>query len=94
VARCEQGVTAVLTVLVLPLLAIGVAVDGRSWTTVLRCQVQDGAETDEQRLIELGRKGNGVVGWSLDREEVVNGTGCTDTGSLRVRAAWWSADDS
>ncbi|MDT0609067.1 hypothetical protein [Streptomyces lancefieldiae] len=92
-ARYEQWVAAALTVVVLPLLAVGVAVDGRAWTSVLECQVQDGTETSEQRIIELGRKGSGVVGWSLDREEVVNGVGCTETGSLRVRAAWWSAGD-
>ncbi|WP_372350478.1 hypothetical protein [Streptomyces sp. KL116D] len=90
-ARSEQWVAAALTVVVLPLLAVGVSLDGRAWTSVLECQVQDGTETGAQRLVELGRKGNGVVGWSLDREEIVNGTGCTDTGSLRVRAAWWNS---
>lgn len=90
-ARYEQWVAAALAVVVLPLLAIGAAVDGRAWSSVLHCLVQDGTDTDGQRLIELGRKGNGVVGWSLDREEIVNGGGCTDTGSLRVRPALWSS---
>ncbi|MEU5002286.1 hypothetical protein [Streptomyces sp. NPDC021622] len=48
-----------------------------------------GTETSTQRLIKLGRKGNGVVGWNLDTEEVSNGAGCEDTESLRVREAWW-----
>lgn len=88
-AAAEQWVAAALTVLVLPLLAFGHALDGRSWTSVLECRVQNGTETSTQRLIELGRKGNGVVGWNLDTEEVSNGAGCEDSGSMRVRAAWW-----
>ncbi|TGB10287.1 hypothetical protein [Streptomyces sp. MZ04] len=89
VAGAEQWIAAALTVLVLPLLAFNVALDGKAWTSVLECQVQNGTETSTQRLIELGRKGNGVVGWNLDTEEVSNGAGCEDTGSLRVREAWW-----
>ncbi|MFE1951779.1 hypothetical protein ACFW9D_15055 [Streptomyces sp. NPDC059524] len=89
ISGTERWVAAVLTVLVLPLLAVGTALDGRAWTSVLRCQVQEGRHVDAQRVIELGRKGNGVVGWSLDTEEVVNGAGCESTGSLRVRSAWW-----
>ncbi|MEB8340655.1 hypothetical protein OKJ99_24470 [Streptomyces endophyticus] len=88
-AAAEQWVSLALTVVVLPLLAFGSAVDGKAWTSVLECQVQEGTRNTSQRLIELGRKGNGVVGWSLDTEEVVNGVGCVDTGSLRVRRAWW-----
>ncbi|MFI6638734.1 hypothetical protein [Streptomyces sp. NPDC050504] len=88
-AAAEQWVAAALTVLVLPLLAFGYALDGRAWTSVLECRVQNGTETSAQRLIELGRKGNGVVGWNLDTEEVSNGAGCEDSGSMRVRAAWW-----
>lgn len=87
--RWEQGLSLLLTVVVLPLLAFGSALDGKAWTSVLECQVQEGTRNTSQRLIELGRKGNGVVGWSLDTEEVVNGAGCVDTGSLRVRRAWW-----
>jgi hypothetical protein len=88
-SAAEQWVAAALTVVVLPLTAAGTALDGRSWTSVLRCEVQEGRHTDAQRVIELGRKGNGVVGWSLDTEEVVNGAGCVGTGSLRVRDPWW-----
>ncbi|MFJ9123755.1 hypothetical protein ACIRJS_06705 [Streptomyces sp. NPDC102340] len=87
--RVEQGASLLLTVVVLPLLAFASAVDGKAWTSVLECQVQEGTRNTSQHLIELGRKGNGVVGWSLDTEEVVNGAGCMDTGSLRVRRAWW-----
>ncbi|MEV0324403.1 hypothetical protein ACIBKX_14770 [Streptomyces sp. NPDC050658] len=88
-AGTEQWVAAALTVVVLPLLAFSTALDGKAWTSVLECQVQNGTETSTQRLIELGRKGTGVVGWNLDTEEVSNGVGCEDTGSLRVREAWW-----
>ncbi|WP_425826970.1 hypothetical protein [Streptomyces fractus] len=89
-AAAEQGVSLLLTVAALPLLAFASAVDGKAWTSVLDCQVQEGARATDQHVVELGRKGNGVVGWSLDTEEVVNGAGCVDTGSLRVRPAWWS----
>ncbi|MEV5606856.1 hypothetical protein [Streptomyces sp. NPDC052225] len=88
-AAAEQWVALALTVVALPLLAAASALDGTAWTTVLDCQVQNGTRVSAQRLIELGRKGNGVVGWNLDTEEISNGAGCTDTGTLRVRAAWW-----
>ncbi|WP_425825707.1 hypothetical protein [Streptomyces fractus] len=37
---------------------------------------QGGTRNTSQQLVELGRMGNGVVGWSLDTVEVVNGAGC------------------
>lgn len=41
------------------------------------------------RLIELGRKGDGVVGWNLDSEQISNGLGCTSEESRYVREPWW-----
>ncbi|MEU6498461.1 hypothetical protein ABZ895_02790 [Streptomyces californicus] len=40
-------------------------------------------------MIELSRKGNGVVGWNLDTTELSNGQGCTGEVSLYVREPWW-----
>ncbi|WP_415952693.1 hypothetical protein [Streptomyces sp. KLOTTS4A1] len=88
-AAAEQWVALGLTVAVLPALFLGSALNGRSWAPVLSCQVQNGTETSDERLIELARKGNGVVGWNLDTGEVSNGAGCTLVGTARVREAWW-----
>ncbi|MFJ5231281.1 hypothetical protein ACIQBJ_15455 [Kitasatospora sp. NPDC088391] len=87
----EQWTALALTVLALPLVAFATALDGRAWDTVLRCEVQAGAHTEQSRLIELDRKGNGVVGWDVHAEEVVNGLGCVKEESLRVRPAWWNS---
>ncbi|MGW8378073.1 hypothetical protein [Streptomyces sp. ODS28] len=88
-AAAEQGLALALTVLVLPVLAFAAAVDGRSWTAVVRCEVTDGTRTQSDRLIELGRKGNGVVGWNLDSHQVSNGAGCETSEGLAVREPWW-----
>ncbi|MGW4698093.1 hypothetical protein ACWEO1_37595 [Kitasatospora cineracea] len=87
----EQWAALLLTVLVLPLTAFAAALDGLAWDTVLRCEVAAGSHTEESRLIELDRKGNGVVGWDLHAREVVNGLGCVKEESLRVRPAWWNS---
>ncbi|RKE23275.1 hypothetical protein [Streptomyces sp. TLI_171] len=87
----EQWAALALSVLVLPLTAFAAALDGLAWDTVLRCEVAAGPHTEESRLIELDRKGNGVVGWDLHAEEVVNGLGCVKEESLRVRPAWWNS---
>ncbi|KDN80713.1 hypothetical protein [Kitasatospora cheerisanensis] len=87
----EQWAALLLTVVLLPLTAFATALDGLAWDTVLHCQVAAGAETEESRLIELDRKGNGVVGWDLHAEEIVNGLGCVKEDSLRVRPAWWNS---
>lgn len=89
VAALEQWAALGLTTLALPVLAFVAALDGQAWTSIVRCQVTDGTRTGSNRLIELGRKGNGVVGWNLDREEISNGTGCTGEESLYVREPWW-----
>ncbi|MER6024018.1 hypothetical protein ABT141_38835, partial [Streptomyces anulatus] len=89
VAAREQWAALGLTPLALPVLAFVAALDGQAWTSIVRCQVTDGTRTESNRLIELGRKGNGVVGWNLDREEISNGAGRTGEERLYVREPWW-----
>ncbi|MEU6384115.1 hypothetical protein ABZ847_11160 [Streptomyces bauhiniae] len=88
-AALEQWAALVLTVLALPALAFAAALDGRAWTSIVRCEVTEGTRTESTRLIELGRKGDGVVGWNLGSKEISNGTGCTGEESLYVREPWW-----
>ncbi|ESU51409.1 hypothetical protein K7395_00150 [Streptomyces filamentosus] len=88
-AALEQWVALGLTALALPVLAFVAALDGQAWTSIVRCQVTDGTRTENNRLIELGRKGNGVVGWNLDKDEISNGAGCAGEESLYVREPWW-----
>ncbi|MEW1701020.1 hypothetical protein [Streptomyces sp. NPDC091278] len=88
-AGCERWVALGLTVAVLPFLAFVSALDGRAWTSVVECRVTDGTRTRSDRLIELGREGDGVVGWNLDSGQISNGLACTSTGSLFVREPWW-----
>ncbi|GLW54495.1 hypothetical protein [Kitasatospora phosalacinea] len=87
----EQWAALLLTVLVLPVTAFAAALDGLDWDTVLRCEVAVGTRSEPSRLIELHREGNGVVGWDLHAQEVVNGLGCVKEESLRVRPAWWNS---
>jgi hypothetical protein len=68
---------------------MAVALDGRSWATLQRCEVQIGAAEHGDKLIELERMVDGIVGWDLDREQVVNAAGCTKLAGLYVRAPWW-----
>ncbi|EPH46162.1 hypothetical protein STRAU_0770 [Streptomyces aurantiacus JA 4570] len=89
VAAGERWVTGVLAGIVLPVTALVGALDGRSWSPVLQCTVDSGHGAERARLIELGRKGNGVVGWDLEAHEVVNGLACGNTGTLAVREPWW-----
>ncbi|MFF9474212.1 hypothetical protein ACF1E9_16545 [Streptomyces roseolus] len=88
-AAAEQGVALVLTAVVLPALFLVSALDGQAWTSIVACRVTDGTRTTDARLIELSRKGNGVVGWNLESEEISNGLGCTATESRYVREPWW-----
>ncbi|MGW9449186.1 hypothetical protein [Streptomyces sp. NPDC055632] len=88
-AGAEQWVALVLTVVVLPFLFFASALDGQSWTSIVTCRVTSGAGTADDRLIELGRKGDGVVGWNLDSEQVSNGLDCTAEESRFVREPWW-----
>ncbi|MGW2657316.1 hypothetical protein ACWC1D_27115 [Streptomyces sp. NPDC001478] len=88
-AALEQWAALFLTALVLPVLSFVAALDGQAWTSIVRCQVTAGTQTESNRLIELGRKGNGVVGWNLDTEEISDGAACTGEESLFVRDPWW-----
>ncbi|MFE1269876.1 hypothetical protein [Streptomyces sp. NPDC058757] len=88
-AGAEQWVALLLTVVVLPSLFLVSALDGQAWTSIVACRVTDGTRTADARLIELSRKGNGVVGWNLEAEEISNGLGCTATESRFVREPWW-----
>ncbi|MFF8378473.1 hypothetical protein ACF07V_20370 [Streptomyces sp. NPDC015661] len=88
-AGVEQWVALALTVLVLPFLAFVSALDGQAWTSIVACRVTDGTRTESNRLIELSREGDGVVGWNLDAEEISNGLGCTGEESRYVREPWW-----
>ncbi|MET9347631.1 hypothetical protein [Streptomyces termitum] len=88
-AAAEQVAALLLTVVALPVLTFASALDGQAWTSIVACRVTDGTRTADARLIELSRKGNGVVGWNLDAEEVSNGLGCTATESRYVREPWW-----
>ncbi|MFI0924693.1 hypothetical protein ACH4TP_12285 [Streptomyces sp. NPDC021012] len=88
-AGVEQWVALALTVLVLPFLAFVSALDGQAWTSIVECRVTDGVRTESDRLIELSRKGDGVVGWNLDSEQISNGSGCVGEESRYVREPWW-----
>ncbi|WP_017240916.1 hypothetical protein [Streptomyces sp. SS] len=89
VASVEQWAAGCLAVVVLPLLAFVSALDGQSWTTIVTCRVTSGTDTATDRLIELGREGDGVVGWNLDTEQISNGFGCTSDEGRYVREPWW-----
>ncbi|MFJ8545296.1 hypothetical protein ACIRFH_25390 [Streptomyces sp. NPDC093586] len=88
-AALEQWVALVLTAVVLPVLGFVSALDGQAWTSIVRCRVTEDTRTESNRLIELSRKGSGVVGWNLDTEEVSDGVGCAGEESLYVREPWW-----
>lgn len=88
-AGVEWWVALCLSVVVLPILAFASALDGQAWTSIVECRVTTGTRTTSARLIELGRKGDGVVGWNLDDREISNGRACTATESRTVRAPWW-----
>lgn len=44
--------------------------------------------TECNRLIELGRKANGAVGWNPGSGQVPNGLGCTSEERLYVPESW------
>ncbi|MFF8693857.1 hypothetical protein ACF08W_16800 [Streptomyces sp. NPDC015144] len=80
-----------LAAVALPVIALAGAVDGRSWTGVVECDVNTGHGDERARLVELTRKGNGVVGWDIARDEVVNGLRCQVSEDDGVRAPLWRA---
>ncbi|MFG3259907.1 hypothetical protein [Streptomyces sp. NPDC048172] len=85
----EKVVALLLTVVVLPLAALTAALDGESWAPVLHCTVDTGQGGSRQRLVELGRQGQGVYGWSTDSHAVVTGVACAADEDRTVRDPWW-----
>ncbi|MFF2008344.1 hypothetical protein ACFVWY_04605 [Streptomyces sp. NPDC058195] len=90
-ADCASVAALLLAAGALPVIALAGAVDGRSWTSVVECDVNTGHGNERARLVELGRKGNGVVGWHLARDEVVNGLNCAVSENDEVRTPLWRA---
>ncbi|KOG88101.1 hypothetical protein ADK38_21660 [Streptomyces varsoviensis] len=88
-AGAEQGAALLLAALVLPVAAFASALDGTSWAPLVDCAVDTGHGGAPDRLIELARKGSGVVGWSLAHHEVVNGTACSVAETRVVHPPWW-----
>ncbi|GAA1953223.1 hypothetical protein [Catenulispora subtropica] len=85
----ERIVATLLSVVVLPIVAFAVALNGESWASLVKCEVQIGAVRRPGTLIELTRMGDGIVGWDLDRQEVANADGCVKVDGLVVREPWW-----
>ncbi|MFF0431043.1 hypothetical protein ACFYU9_02275 [Streptomyces sp. NPDC004327] len=79
----------VLSLAVLPFLSLAAALDGRSWTGVVHCDVNTGSGTHRDRLIELERQGDGVVGWAVAGGGVVNGLACAGDADDVIRQPWW-----
>ncbi|NGO73949.1 hypothetical protein G5C65_37665 [Streptomyces sp. SB3404] len=89
VVATETAAALLLIVVVLPVAGLASALNGESWAPVLHCTVDDGEGTDRQRVIEMGRQGNGIYGWSTDSHAVVTGTACALDESRVVREPWW-----
>ncbi|MEU8758695.1 hypothetical protein [Streptomyces sp. NPDC048659] len=85
------GTGLLLTLLVLPVLALAAALDGRSWAGTVRCDVDTGSGVSRARLIEFERQGDGVVGWDVADGGVVNGSRCASDPDEVVREPWWRA---
>ncbi|MEY9863426.1 hypothetical protein ABH935_009076 [Catenulispora sp. GAS73] len=85
----ERIAATLLAVVALPVAAFAVALDGRSWSSLVKCEVQFGTTQQSNTLIELTRMGDGIVGWDLDRAEVANAQGCEKVDDLVVREPWW-----
>ncbi|MFC5746929.1 hypothetical protein [Actinomadura rugatobispora] len=79
----------VLSLAVLPALAFMAALDGRSWSSVVWCDVNLGAGPQRDRMITLQRRPSGVVGWDVNHAEVANGTNCAADPDDVIRAPWW-----
>ncbi|MGW7442070.1 hypothetical protein [Kitasatospora sp. NPDC054795] len=78
-----------LSLVVLPAFSVVAALDGRSWTSVLMCDVDTGTGRQRARLVELDRQAAGVVGWDVPAHEVVSGTNCAVDPDDVLRAPWW-----
>ena len=85
----ERVAATLLAVVALPVAAFAVALDGRSWSSLVTCQVQLGTTEQSNTLIELTRMGNGIVGWDLDHDQVANAQGCVPLENLVIREPWW-----
>ncbi|MFE9426501.1 hypothetical protein ACFYNO_26465 [Kitasatospora sp. NPDC006697] len=88
-AELLRLVALALALVVLPALALVAAVDGRSWTSVLHCDVNTGTGPSRARVVELDRQAPGVVGWDIPAREVVGGTDCAVDPDDVIRAPWW-----
>jgi hypothetical protein len=85
----ERAAATLLAVAALPIAAFAVALNGRSWSSLVTCEVQFGTAQQANTLIELTRMGDGIVGWDLDHDEVANARGCEKVDDLVVREPWW-----
>ncbi|MBD0689088.1 hypothetical protein BG452_05715 [Streptomyces sp. CBMA123] len=88
-AEAVRIASLLLALVVLPLLSVTAALDGRAWTSVLRCDVNTGSGPERARLVELDRQAPGVVGWDVPAREVVSGTNCATDPDDVIRAPWW-----
>ncbi|MGI5205744.1 hypothetical protein ACQEU6_29710 [Spirillospora sp. CA-108201] len=70
------------------MLAFTAALNGKSWSSVVQCDVNTGTGPQRDRMIELQRQPSGVVGWDIDRDEVANGTYCAVDPDDVIRAPW------
>ncbi|RMI33461.1 hypothetical protein EBN03_10005 [Nocardia stercoris] len=82
-------VSLVLAVVVLPVLAVAAALDGRAWSTVLICDVDTGGGPHRARVAVLTWSGSGVVAWDIAARAVVNGRDCATDPDDRIRDPWW-----
>ncbi|MFJ9694449.1 hypothetical protein [Kitasatospora sp. NPDC101183] len=88
-AAAIRIVAVVLATTVLPVLAVSAALNGRSWTSVLHCDVNTGSGPQRARVVELDRSAPGVVGWDVPAHEVVSGTNCAVDPDDVIRPPWW-----
>ncbi|RKT12031.1 hypothetical protein BX285_5996 [Streptomyces sp. 1114.5] len=72
-----------------PGVSVVAALDGRSWTSVLMCDVNTGSGPQRARLVELAREAPGVVGWDVPAHEMVSGTNCAVDPDDVLRDPWW-----
>lgn len=89
-ADAARVLSLVLAFLVLPFVALAVALDGRAWSSVATCDVNTGNGTERHRLVELSRDGTGVVGWDTTEAGVANGVNCAADEDEVIRTPWWS----
>ncbi|WP_157121853.1 hypothetical protein [Nocardia violaceofusca] len=91
-ADLARAGTLLLSLLILPVLGIVAALDGRAWSTVQTCDVNSGAGTHRARVAELGRSGDGITAWDITGKQVVNGVNCAPDVSDDIREPGGGAD--